>query len=185
MAAGHSREDLLKFMDYLSNKGLIPKATAHARKASVKQVLAILDETEASDVLALDVEFVIQRFSTLHGQDYNPNSLRDYASRLRASIEDFRAYTANPLSFRPAGRTRPARSDSGKSAVRRLTPATAAPSQNESTIAPSQAPSANVLPIRLRADLIVEIANLPFDLTPNEANKLANIILAHAMPETN
>lgn len=182
MTAGRSREDLLKFHDYLSAKGLIPQATARARKAASKQVLAILDDQEASDVLALDLDFVIQRFSTLHGQQYSPGSLRDYASRLRASVDDFRAYTSNPLGFRPSGRTRPPRSESNDKSTAR-NPETAkpsAPTVAEHVHSPPQ--STSILPIHLRADLTIQIAGLPFDLTPSEAKKIANIILAHASP---
>lgn len=182
MSNGRSREDLLKFHDYLSNKGLIPQATARARKAASKQVLAILDEDEASDVLVLDLDFIMQRFSTLHGQQYNPNSLRDYASRLRASVDDFRAYTENPLSFRPAGRTRAPRSEVSETAPARKSEGgkVAALSPSASTPPPTQ--STNILPVRLRENLTIQIAGLPFDLTHHEAQKLANIILAHAPP---
>jgi hypothetical protein len=180
MSTGRSREDLLKFHDYLSNKGLIPQATARARKAASKQVLAILDDDEASDVLALDLDFVMQRFSTLHGQQYNPTSLRDYASRLRASVEDFRAYTSNPLGFRPAGRTRAPRSESADKTMTRIdAPKGAAPKASDATPTPPPQ-SANILPIRLRADLTIQIAGLPFDLTLAEAKKIANIVIAHA-----
>jgi hypothetical protein len=183
MSTGRSRDDLLKFHDYLSSKGLIPQATARARKAASKQVLAILDEEEASDVLALDLDFVMQRFSTLHGQEYNPNSLRDYASRLRAAVEDFRSYTGNPLGFRPAGRTRAARSENNEKVAARKSEATRQPEQISTAQPPSPPQSANILPIRLRQDLTIQIAGLPFDLTPGEAKKIANIILAHAAPE--
>jgi hypothetical protein len=37
------------------------------------------------------------------------------------------------------------------------------------------------LPIQLRADLAVYISGLPLDLTKPEAQKIANIVLAHAM----
>jgi len=183
MSTGRSRDDLLKFHDYLSSKGLIPQATARARKAASKQVLAILDDEEASDILALDLDFVMQRFSTLHGQEYNPNSLRDYASRLRASVEDFRSYTGNPLGFRPTGRTRAARSETNEKAAARKSEAPKSPEQITTAQPLSPPQSANILPIRLRQDLTIQIAGLPFDLTPGEAKKIANIILAHAAPE--
>jgi hypothetical protein len=44
-------------------------------------------------------------------------------------------------------------------------------------------PAMHVLPIALRPDLTIQIAGLPFDLTIAEAKKLANIILAHALPD--
>jgi transcriptional regulator with XRE-family HTH domain len=40
-----------------------------------------------------------------------------------------------------------------------------------------------VLPVAIRTGSVVQIVGLPFDLTRSEAQKLANIILAHAMPD--
>jgi hypothetical protein len=37
----------------------------------------------------------------------------------------------------------------------------------------------HVLPIAIRSGVVVEIVGLPFDLTKAEAQKVANIILAH------
>lgn len=182
MSSGRSREDLFNFLDYLATKGLIPAATARARKASAKQVLAMLDEDEARDVLALDLDLLMHRFSTKHGQQYTPNSVRDYGSRLRSSIEDFRSYTENPLGFRIPGRARQKPTESSgrqtgkKPSLKQESSAPSGPSMQVST--PSS--QANILPIPLRADLIVQIAGLPFDLTAAEAKKIANIILAHA-----
>jgi hypothetical protein len=39
------------------------------------------------------------------------------------------------------------------------------------------------LPISIRADLVVKIAGLPHDLTASEAQRIANIVIAHAMPD--
>ena len=181
MSGGTSREDLFRFLDYLADKGLIPAATARARKASAKQVLAMLDEEEARDVLALDLDQLMQRFSTKYGQQYTPNSVRDYGSRLRSSVEDFRSYTENPLGFRIPGR---ARQKSLENAGRNNNKKASQPSESTSVTgsvgaAPSPASQPNILPIQLRADLVVQVAGLPFDLTCAEAKKIANIILAH------
>ena len=182
MSGGKSREDLFGFLDYLSAKGLIPAATARARKASTKQVLAMLNEEEASDVLALDLDLLMHRFSTKFGQKYTPTSLRDYGSRLRSSIEDFRSYTENPLGFRIPGRARQkatepnGRQPTKRSANKPFTMIEPAPQTQPS----NPSPSVGILPIRLRSDLTIQIAGLPFDLTPAEAKKIANIVLAHA-----
>ncbi len=183
MTDGRSREDLYSFLDYLAMKGLIPAATARARKASSKQVLAILDADEAADVLALDIDLVMHRFSTKHGQQYNPNSLRDYSSRLRASIEDFKAYTENPLGFRTLGRSRQRTPKSASPSKSTKSPSNAEASTNPAHTPSTPAPSANLLPIRLRADLTIQIAGLPHDLSAAEAKKIANIVLAHALDE--
>lgn len=185
MTVGKSRDDLFNFLDYLATKGLIPAATARARKASAKQVLSMLDDNEAADVLALDLDLLMRRFSTKHGQQYTPNSVRDYGSRLRSSIEDFRAYTENPLGFRIPGRARQNTSETNGRQPSKRSVAKQAVAANTAPPTPQSGPSppGNILPIPLRVDLTVQIAGLPFDLSPIEARKIANIILAHAIAE--
>ena len=51
MSDGRSRADLLSFLDFLGQKGLIPPSTASARKASANKVLAILSEDEAVEAV--------------------------------------------------------------------------------------------------------------------------------------
>jgi len=66
--SNRSREELLRFLDYLRAKGLMSPATVEARKASANKVLAILDEDEAEDVTRIDIDHVVDRFSNLHGK---------------------------------------------------------------------------------------------------------------------
>lgn len=185
MSTGRSRDDLLKFIDYLSSKGLIPGATASARKASANKVLSILGEEEAADILALDLDMVMHRFSNLNGQQYTPQSLNDYRSRLRSSVEDFRSYVENPLGFKPAGRSRTKAADGRASATpKKISRAeNSRPAIESEPSRPMPAATVHILPIPLRADLVVQVAGLPFDLSAAEAKKIANIILAHAISE--
>jgi transcriptional regulator with XRE-family HTH domain len=46
-----------------------------------------------------------------------------------------------------------------------------------------QAPTCSTLQIAIRPRVIVEIRGLPFDLTKAEADRVANIVLAHAEEE--
>jgi hypothetical protein len=185
MTAGRTREDLFQFIDYLGDKGLMPAKSVAARKTVATKVLGILNDEEAQDVLALDLDLLMQRFSNLHGKNYTPNSLRDYNGRLRGSIEDFRSYVSNPLGFRPSTRARSKPNDEKNRSVgkEKSTPIQPSSISSNPSAGPAAPPSANILPIALRANLIVQIAGLPFDLTQAEAKKIANIILAHALSE--
>ena len=106
MPQTRSREELLKFLDYVRAKGLMSPNTAESRKASVNKVLGILSDEEADDVTALDLDQVISRFGNLHGKQYTPESLRSYRSRVKSSIEDFKRYVDNPMAFKPSGSKR-------------------------------------------------------------------------------
>lgn len=180
MAGKRSREALLGFLDYLGQKGLMNATTARSRKASVNGVLGILSEEEADDVSTLDLDELMHRFSNLQGSKFTPESLQTYKSRVKASIEDFLRYLDNPLTFRantPTG-TRKARD---KSAPAKATAkSSTAPVQAPQPPASRHTAADSILPIPVRADLIVYVQGLPFDLTTAEANKIANVIKAMA-----
>jgi hypothetical protein len=174
-----SREALAGFHDYLADKGLMEKNTAQSRKAAVTKVLGILDEVEAADVTALDIEDVMSRFQRLHGRDYTPASLTSYKSRLRSALDDFLSYLSNPLAFRPSVQSRarararsvkeePGDSDGGRS-ERRAEPARSVP---------LPAAAGLIVPIAIRPDLTVHVQGIPFDLTEAEARKIAAVVTA-------
>lgn len=179
MSANRSVSAFLSFLDYLGQKGLIPNATASSRRATANKVVSILSEEEAQDVLSLDLDHLMQRFHNLNGQQYTPESLQTYKSRMKTALEDFRNYVENPLAFKPAGQGRAKTKQNGEkpNTLKREH----APHVQSSAPSPSP-PSSTVmvLPIPLRTDLTVQIAGIPFDLTKSEAQKIANIILAHA-----
>lgn len=176
-----SRSDLLSFLNYLSSKGLIPPATASARKAAVNQVLGILDEAEAEDVSKIDVESVMVRFHNLNKDKYTPDSLSTYRSRVRASIDDFLRYQRDPMNFKP-GIQAPGRRPADRIKPVDRPPVGKAEKRTGMSYDAPQA-SVNILPIQIRADLTVKIQGLPFDLTASEAARIANIIKAMAIEE--
>jgi hypothetical protein len=181
MSGSRSRAELLKFLDYVGSKGLLSPATAESRKASVNKVLGILSDDEAEDVSKLDLEEVVHRFANLHGQSYTQDSLRTYKSRTKSSIEDFLRYVDNPLSFKVGGQTRERKSkqSNGQAGAprREMDAPPPAPPRGSPPIAAS-----SILPIPIRADLVVHVQGLPFDLTEAEAKKIANVIQAMASP---
>ena len=178
MTQNCSRNDLLRFLDYLSAKGLVPSATAAARKAAVGRVTGILSDEEAVDITNLDLDEIMVRFDNLNPHQFTPESLQTYRSRLKTSLEDFRSYRENPLNFRPGGNSRSKSKSNGERRKSVSTELTVKPDVR-SAPAGRSLPNISVLPIPLRPDLTVQVAGLPFDLTQAEAKKIANIILAH------
>jgi len=178
MANERSREKLLEFLDYLGEKGLMAKATIAARKAAAGKVLGILSEEEAEDVTKLNLDDVMARFHNLEGKSYTPASLTTYLSRLKSAVEDFETYLENPLGFRPSVQAREKRKPDGKkdeAASRSDWPGAERPSVKTPL-------SSSILPIAIRPDTTVFVQGLPYDLTEAEANKIANVIRAMAMP---
>ncbi|CCV15715.1 hypothetical protein [Mesorhizobium sp. STM 4661] len=183
MDGKRSREALLEFLDYLAKKGLMNKATANARKAAANTVLSILDSNEAEDVTIIDIDQLFARYANLAGSKYKPESLNVYRGRLKAAIEDFKNYQNNPMAFRPSiqsnGRkvTERSRVGQGETAADR---SISRPTASVSSPPPA---SVSILPIPIRPELVVHIQGLPYDLTPAEANKIANVIRAMASTE--
>lgn len=193
MAEGKTKEDFLEFLDWIGSRGLLPLNTTQARKAVANKVLAALEDDELADVTALDIDNVMTRFVNKFGKRYTPDSLRTYRSRFESSIADFKAHCADPVGFRPAGRS-PSRRKNGEGAddkaksngspkrqsVRNVRPS----AQPNTPLESSPAPAGNVVPVQIRADLTVKIGPVPFDLTPAEAKRIANVILALAASES-
>ena len=180
MTQDRSKSALLGFLTWLGDKGYLPANTATARKIVAKKVFADLSDDEASDVTALDLDSVMARFENRNRGKYGAGSLRTYHSRLRNSIRDFSRYVDDPISFQP-------KKSSGVSArtkvklLKEVPPAEAVKIKS-TPASSSQDPAVhvNVLPIPLRESLTIQIIGLPFDLSPSEAKKIANIVLAHA-----
>jgi hypothetical protein len=171
---------LLGFLDWMADKGYAPANTISSRKAAVNKVVSSLGPDEAATVLNLDVEDAINRFATKHGGEYSTESLQSYKSRLRTALEDFRGYKADPVGFRPGGRP-PVRSKPDKATTPKkklVRPAPHQPSSSPPT-ASSASVTQEVVPIAIREGVIIKIGNLPFDLTADEARKIANVILAY------
>lgn len=169
---------LLGFLDWMADKGYAPANTISSRKAAVNKVISSLGPDEASAVLDLDVEDAINRFATKRGGDYSTESLQSYKSRLRTALDDFRGYKADPVGFRPAGRipVRPKPEITPGKKKRKLIRPAASPAPASS---PSPPLTQDVIPIAIREGVVVKIGNLPFDLSAEEARKLANVILAY------
>jgi hypothetical protein len=180
MNGGYSRQALLDFLDYLGNKGLVKTATVASRKAAVNTLLSILSDEEAADLSNLDVDSLIQRFSNLKGADFKPESLRVYKSRLSSALEDFASWKRNPVAFKPQVATR----DRSTRSQARERPAQAAPETKTGTADALITESFTskieeiVFPIPIRRGVIVKVAGIPADLTPEEATKIGNVILA-------
>ena len=181
MDGSKSREALLAFLSYLSDKGLMHSNTAQARKSAAAKILGILDTDEAKDITLIDLDHVVDRFSRLHGKDYTPASLAAYRSRLKSAVDDFNSYLANPLGFRVSTpmRVKPA-TKSLKDIASAEAPAPQELRAEPAKSSPVVLPSDKVLPIPIRADLTIYVQGLPFDLTEAEARKIANVITAMA-----
>lgn len=184
----YSLKALNEFLDYLSSKHLLNKNTAQSRKAAVNKVFSVLDEKEARDLSAIELDMVFRRFENKAAKDYKPDSLMVYRSRVGSAINDFFSYVENPAQFRPSlkngGSTstrkagKPARKTDEQQPGYDL-----ATQQHKQTGARTNYSHANELsvPVPLREGVLVQITGLPADLTEGEASRLAAIVKAYAV----
>lgn len=126
----------------------------------------------------------MSRFATLEGENYSTESLSVYKSRVAKSLEEFLQYKENPMSYRPSAVTRTRTRASGTKAE----PVKKDDSNNQPKHTDTRTTSNPVvtidLPIAIRMDCIVQLNGLPVDLKRDEAQKIANVVLAMAsIPE--
>jgi hypothetical protein len=180
--ANRSLSALLEFLVYLEKKGIMSRNTAGGRRAACGKILGILEPEEQSDVTSIDLKAVMGRFVNLEGKNYTPSSLGVYQSRVSSALADFNSYLADPMSFKPS-------SVQKKNPVENQKKSTGNKPHKTKTVMPVTIPrqeinipsSANVFPIPIRADVVVRIHGLPFDLTTDEAEKISSVIKAMAM----
>ncbi|MES1956212.1 hypothetical protein [Salinisphaera hydrothermalis] len=185
MDKDYSQEALGKFLDHAGKTGMLPKNTAQSRKTASQKLLSVLHGDEAADLRNVDVEELAARFENRHKGDYAPQSLRVYQSRARSAINDFIGWVDNPSGFKPAGkraakRGRSEQTDDGKARNQDSGGAGAPAGGTDDGRKPSTTFN---IPIPVRDGFIVEVAGLPMDLKPEEAQRIAGIVTAYATKE--
>jgi len=185
METRYTEAELVSFLEYVSNKGLLNRNTAQGRRVATLKVLQALDEHEKVDLRNIDRDATFNRFVNRFGKDFNPGSLQVYRSRFNSAIDDFLRYQSDPAAFKPMsamrqskGREKQAAAKSDQQETKRQE------NKSEHHISP---PSVNthtvVFPIPLRSGLTVQIHNLPADLTRAEAARIAGVVNALAIQE--
>ena len=169
-----------RFFDHATEKGLIKRNTAISRKAATNKILAVLEKSELTDLRTLDLDSTFDRFQNLKGMEYKPDSMQVYMSRARTAVSDFIAYVDNPASFKSS------------TAQRSNTKTKSSSTEGKGKDVKKQKDTEVdldlhgvkhiIVPIPLRENLTVKISNLPADLTQSEADRLAAIVKAYAVP---
>ena len=124
----------------------------------------------------VDCEELCSRFHKLQDSTIRPESLDVYKSRLRDALADFIAWTDNPESFQPK--------ESEFKATRELLknePEEHKQAREELALDPPRSPL-EIFPVPIREDLVVYIQNVPLNMTSEEAEKIARVVRALAVP---
>lgn len=184
----YSESELLQFMDYLGDKGIIKLATAKSRKIAASKILGALDENEKTDLRNLDRERAFMRFQNKSGKDFTPDSLLTYKSRFFSALDDFLSWVENPATFKPAGSQRAARGSAEQTSLpRKTSKLQKAVPQSQGNLHTGQHEGGQqplIFPIPIRDGVVVKIHNLPIDLTRGESERICAVIRALAVVET-
>ena len=178
---GFSRADLLKFLDFLQDKGLMNADTVGSRRVAVTAVLGILDEDEASDVRTVDMDSLMTRFVNKKGNGFKPESLKLYKARASKALEDFVFYKKDPLSFKPGLTTRGTKSAAENTREAKDSQDVTRPQKTAQT--QGLGTETLVFPIPIRPGVVIKIAGIPSDLTTSEAKRVSSVIMALATTE--
>ena len=173
----YSEDAFLDFLRQGTMAGVIRPGTARARKKAADQLLVQLKSNERLDLRQLDVDELCTRFHKLQGSTIRPETLQIYNERLKAGLRDFFSWTNDPNKFSSVEGETPevqlvaARDDPGQAQAR-----------EELALNPPRSPH-EIFPVPIREDLVVYLQNVPLDLTPQEADRIARVVKALAEPE--
>lgn len=184
MDTKYSENELLQFMDYLGDKGIIKPATAKSRKIAAGKILGALDEHEKHDLRNLDRDQAFTRFTNKSGKDFTPDSLTAYKSRFFSALDDFLRWVDNPAAFKSSVSQRNTRNSNEQSAQPKKTIKvlkTIPPTQGNSNAIPPEGGQSLIFPIPIREGVVVKIHNLPIDLTRVESERICAVIKALAV----
>lgn len=169
---------LVEFLDYVADKGLMNKSTAQARRSAVTKVLGIDEDWESVDLRSLDLDDQTLRFETISKAELTPASLETYSSRFRSAVAEYLKYLDDPASYRPRRsqrRSSQAKRDEGSTSPR-----------NGGRAGPDPEPQPRddlvTYPFPLRPRTMAYL-QLPPDLRPGEAERLANFVSSLAFQE--
>lgn len=173
MANDYSVDDLLDFLSHASDKGLMPAATATALGVATRNVLGVLDGPEREDVRQLDLDAVIKRFTNKRAREFSPSSLKEYGRRVHKALDLFLSWRGDPANFTVKTRA----STAGKKDRPARTEAVAVASdQRETALTSHQNANGYQSSFPIRPGTVVTLVNIPADLTPAEAERLAKFV---------
>jgi len=191
MSKDYSLDALNRFFDYTIDKGILKPETAKSRKVASNKIFEKLTPEQLADLRLVDLDTEADRFANRQGSGYLPASLQVYKSRARSALSEFFAYVENPMTFKPSVAARATTKNNGGSTAKRSASTSAKAVTQGSEVKPIQQPASQepithnslIFPIPIRPGLVIKLMNIPDDLSPQEAEKIAQVVKALAYKE--
>lgn len=187
MATDFSSGGFLAFLREAAVTGQMHPAVARSRRKAAESLFEYLSEDERGDLRELDVQALTRRVHDARDGVLRSEVIDLYAARLQDALDDYLQFSAaeasgevppSPDSGR--GRRSPARRETGRASGHGRAGSVRQDSALESIRLSFDRHRANVMPIPLDKGRVVYLHDLPADLTPAEARKIARVLEALA-----
>lgn len=184
MEQNYRFQDVVDFLEYAGNHGLIKASTAQSYRVGCSKIEEALTPDELADVRKIDVDAVFTRFANANKIQVSPATLREYRRRVATSIEEFLEWRKDPSGYKPKGsRSNKSKGEDGTSGTKKRVKRAKVGETDSSSVTSSESIVSSAqtsapllsLPYPIRANLLAHI-QVPRDLTSEEANRLAAFI---------
>lgn len=187
MTEAYSKDELIRFTKFVSDKDLVKYQTARGWRTAVSKLLDDLSEAEENDVRKVDVALAVHRTANRTSGTISPGSLKTYKSRVLTAIEEFLRWKEDPANYKPRGLNKQSRSKQKSKTASSRTPKEQSPisfdneskdqqSGSKETITQSHGLS---LSYPLRSNFLAQVV-VPRDMSELEARRLGAFILTLA-----
>ena len=95
-------EEVLKFLEFAGRKSILNEQAINCRLTACHNLFAVLNEEEDSvDYILGNLDLLINRFFN-RNNNVRASTLKVYKSRVKSSLEDFKAWSADPFAWERA-----------------------------------------------------------------------------------
>lgn len=153
----HNYKKLIQFLTLNYEKERLPFNTARTRKTAVRRVFDSIDNPKSIDITTVNIDEIIAQYKIdreAQNEEIKQDTINTYRSRIYNSIKDYKEYLkVGDMAFFD---------------------------NNIKEKYVEQTSKLVALPIPIRDNVIINITDLPIDLTDDEAKKIANVLTAFA-----
>ena len=92
-------EEVLKFLEFTARKSILNEHAVNCRLTACHNLFSVLNEDEDTiDYILGNLEILINRFRN-RNNNVRASTLKVYKSRVKSSLEDYKAWCANPFQW--------------------------------------------------------------------------------------
>lgn len=95
-------EEILKFLEFAGRKLILNEHAVNCRLTACNNLFSVLNEEEDNaEHILKNLDVLVNRFRN-RNTNVQPSTLKVYKSRVKSSIEDFKAWSADPFAWERA-----------------------------------------------------------------------------------